>query len=275
MTTTLPLPAVDRARPGALSEMLAHTGFLTARLLRATARQPLYVLIVLIQPMIWLLLFGQLFRRIVDIPGFGGGNYVDFLTPGVVVMTVLFSAGWTGMVFIEDMDRGIMDRFLSSPVRRGALMAASTINQAVSTVVQSLVVVLIGMLIGARFDGGLAGVGVLLVAAVLLAAAFCSLSNAMAMLTRTRESLIGFTTMLTLPLSFLSSAMMSKSVAPQWIQNVMSYNPVDWAVAAGRSALSADPDWAGIVWRLGGLTGLALVMGWLATRSLRGYLRTL
>lgn len=275
MTTTLTLPGVARARPGALSEMLAHTGFLTARLLRATARQPLYVLIVLIQPMIWLLLFGQLFRRIVDIPGFGAGNYVDFLTPGVVVMTVLFSAGWTGMVFIEDMDRGIMDRFLSSPVRRGALMAASTINQAVSTVIQSLVVVLIGVLMGARFDGGLVGVGVLLVSAVLLAAAFCSLSNAMAMLTRTRESLIGFTTMLTLPLSFLSSAMMSKSIAPQWIQNVMSYNPVDWAVVAGRSALSADPDWAGIVWRMGGLTALALVMGWLATRSLRGYLRTL
>ncbi len=275
MTSTMARPVVDQSRPGVLPEMLAHTGFLTGRLLRATARQPLYVVIVLIQPLIWLLLFGQLFRRIVDIPGFGEGSYIEFLTPGVVVMTVLFSAGWTGMAFIEDMDRGVMDRFLSSPVRRGALMAASTVNQAVSTVVQSLVVVLLGVLLGARFDGGIAGVAVLLIASVLLAAAFCSLSNAMAMLTRTRESLIGFTTMLTLPLSFLSSAMMSRSVAPQWIQNVMSYNPVDWAVVAGRSALSAEPDWPGILARLGGLAGVALVMGWLATRSLRGYLRSL
>lgn len=275
MTSTLTRPATDQPRRAMVPEILAHTGFLTARLLRATARQPLYVLIVLIQPMIWLLLFGQLFRRIVDIPGFGGGNYVDFLTPGVVVMTVLFSAGWTGMALIEDMERGVMDRFLSSPVRRGALMAASTVNQAVSTVVQSLVVALIGVLLGARFGGGPVGVAILLAAAVLLAAAFCSLSNAMAMLTRTRESLIGFTTMLTLPLSFLSSAMMSKSVAPHWIQNVMTYNPVDWAVVAGRSALSADPDWGAIGWRLAGLTGVALVMGWLATRSLRGYLRSL
>lgn len=274
-TSTLDQPIEATVRRGALPELLAHTGFLTGRLLHATARQPLYVVIVLIQPMIWLLLFGQLFRRIVDIPGFGGGNYVDFLTPGVVVMTVLFSAGWTGMAFIEDMDRGVMDRFLSSPVRRGALMAASTLNQAVSTTVQSLVVVLIGVGLGARLDGGLAGVAVLALAAVLLAAAFCSLSNAMAMLTRTRESLIGFTTMLTLPLSFLSSAMMSRSIAPQWIQNVMSYNPVDWAVVAGRSALSAEPDWTGIFARLGGLAAVALVMGWLATQSLRGYLRSL
>lgn len=128
-------------------------------------------MIVLIQPMIWLLLFAQLFRRIADIPGFAAGTYIDFLKPGVVVMTVLFSAGWTGMAFIEDIERGVMDRFLSSPVRRGALMAASTINEAVSTVAQSLVVVLLGIVLGARLDGGVGGV-VVLFAAVLLAAAF-------------------------------------------------------------------------------------------------------
>lgn len=117
--------------------LAAHTRFLTSRLLRATARQPVFIVITLVQPLIWLLLFGQLFKRIVEIPGFDDGNYIAFLTPGVVVMTVLFSAGWTGMAFIEDMDRGVMDRMLASPVSRGAMMAASTVNQAVSTVIQS------------------------------------------------------------------------------------------------------------------------------------------
>jgi ABC-2 type transport system permease protein len=252
-----------------------HTGYLTVRLLRATVRQPAYVVITLVQPMIWLLLFGQLFKRVVEIPGFTGGSYIDFLTPGVVAMTVLFSSGWTGMAYIEDMDRGVMDKFLSSPVSRGAMMASSTVNQAVSTVIQSLVIVAVGILAGARYDGGVPGVLVMLAAAVLLAGSFSALSNGMALIVRTRESLIGFSTMLTLPLSFLSSAMMDKAAAPDWIQTVAAYNPVDWAVVASRQALSADPDWSMVWIRLAGLAAVALVTGWIATRAFRSYQKAL
>lgn len=257
-----------------MTTIATHTTHLTLRQLRALIRQPVYVVITLIQPMIWLLLFGQLFKRVVEVPGFTAGSYIDFLTPGVVIMTVLFSSGWTGMAFIEDMDRGVMDRLLSSPVSRGAMMASSMANQAVNTVIQSLVIVLVGLLAGARLDGGVSGVLVMLVAAVLLAAAFSSLSNGMALLVRTRESLIGFSTMLTLPLSFLSSAMIARSVAPGWIQTVSSYNPVDWAVVASRSALSADPDWPAILGRIGGLFLVALAMGWIATSAFRAYQRS-
>jgi ABC-2 type transport system permease protein len=255
--------------------IVPHTGYLTGRLLRATARQPAFVVITLVQPMIWLLLFGQLFKRVVEIPGFSGGTYIDFLTPGVVVMTVLFSSGWTGMAYIEDMDRGVMDRMLSSPISRGAMMASSTVNQAVSTAIQSLVIVGVGLLAGASYDGGPLGVLVMLVAAVLLAGSFSALSNGMALLVRTRESLIGFSTMLTLPLSFLSSAMMDKATAPDWIRTAAGYNPVDWAVVASRQALSADPDWAAVWLRLGGLAAVALVTGWIATRAFRTYQKSL
>jgi ABC-2 type transport system permease protein len=258
-----------------MSTLTVHTGHLTLRGLRAIGRQPAFVVIMLIQPMIWLLLFGQLFKRVVEIPGFTGGTYIDFLTPGVVVMTVLFSSGWSGMAFIEDMDRGVMDRMLSSPVRRGAMMASSMAYQSVTIVIQAVIVVLVGWAAGARFAGGLIGILVMLVAAVLLCAAFSSLSNGMALLVRTRESLIGFSTMLTLPLSFLSSAMMAKAVMPSWMQTVASYNPVDWTVVASREALSADPDWAAILPRLGGLLAVALVMGWIATRAFRTYQRSL
>jgi ABC-2 type transport system permease protein len=258
-----------------MSTLTVHTGHLTMRALRAVGRQPAFVVIMLIQPMIWLLLFGQLFKRVVEIPGFTGGTYIDFLTPGVVVMTVLFSSGWAGMAYIEDMDRGVMDRMLSSPVSRGAMMASSTVHQGVTIVIQSLVVVVVGLLAGARFSGGVLGVLVMLVAAVLLGAAFSSLSNGMALLVRTRESLIGFSTMLTLPLSFLSSSMMATAVMPQWMQNIAKFNPVDWTVVASRSALSADPDWPAILIRLGGLLAVALVMGWIATRAFRTYQRSL
>lgn len=257
-----------------MTTLVPHSAYLTGRLLRATGRQPAFVVIMLIQPMIWLLLFGQLFKRVVELPGFAAGSYIDFLTPGVVVMTVLFSSGWAGMAFIDDMGRGVMDRMLSSPVSRTAMMVSSVANQAVTIVVQGLIVVLVGLLLGASFAGGVLGVLVLLLAAVLLAAAFASLSNGMALIVRTQESLIGFSTMLTLPLSFLSSAMMAREVAPEWIRTVSAYNPVDWAVVASREALSADPDWAAVWPRLGGLLAVAVVAVWLATRAFRSYQRS-
>jgi ABC-2 type transport system permease protein len=178
------------------------------------------------------------------------------------------------MGFIEDMDRGVMDTMLSSPVSRGAMMASSVANQAVTIVIQALVIVVVGLLLGADYASGVPGVAVMLLAAILLAAAFSSLSNGMALLVRTRESLIGFSTMLTLPLSFLSSAMMAKEAAPEWIQTVAGYNPVDWAVVASREALSANPDWPAVLSRLGGLLAVALVMGWIATRAFRSYQRS-
>jgi len=140
--------------------------------------------------------------------------------------------------------------------------------------VQGLIIVIIGLLLGASFSGGVVGVLVMLVASVLLAAAFSSLSNGMALIVRTRESLIGFSTMLTLPLSFLSSAMMAREVAPDWIQTVSTYNPVDWTVVASRQALSANPDWGAIWPRLGGLLAVALLGVWLATRAFRSYQRS-
>ncbi|MCT2586965.1 ABC transporter permease [Actinophytocola gossypii] len=258
-----------------MATLVPHSAFLTGRLLRFTARQPAFVAINLVQPMIWLLLFGQLFKRVVEIPGFATGSYLEFLTPGVVVMTVLFSSGWAGMAFIDDMERGVMDRMLSSPVNRMALMVASVANQGVTVVVQAAIVVVVALLLGASFGGGVLGVLVMLLASILLTAAFASLSNGMALIVRTSESLIGFSTMLTLPLSFLSSAMIAREVAPEWIRTVSAYNPVDWTVVASREALSADPDWGAVLLRLGGLAAVALAAIWLATRAFRAYQRSM
>ena len=104
-------------------------------------RQPAYVGITLVQPVIWLLLFGALFESVTEIPGFRGDSYLDFLTPGVVVMLAVSSAGWTGMGFIEDIDRGVMDRLLVSPAWRGALNLGSVAQAVLSVVIQTVIVV--------------------------------------------------------------------------------------------------------------------------------------
>src|SRR2546423_1812021 len=139
-----------------MTTTLTHSWYLTLRHLRALARQPWYVAITLVQPIIWLLLFGALFGRAVEIPGFGAASYLAFLTPGVIAMTALFTNGWSGMAIIDDLDRGVMDRFLVSPARRGALMAGLVAHQAVVTAIQSAIIVALALLVGAPFARGAA-----------------------------------------------------------------------------------------------------------------------
>ena len=172
------------------------------------------------------------------------------------MMMALFGSAWAGTSYIQDMDRGVMDRFLPSPTSRGAMMVATLLYQAVLTVVQSLIVLGVAWLMGARFDGGVTGILVLLLAAVLLTAAFSALSNGAALLARNQNVLIGISQLLTIPLMFLSSALMDTSLSADWVADVAAFNPFEWAVVAGREALTASPDWASVWGHLGLLGGL-------------------
>lgn len=231
---------------------------LTGRYLRQLYRQPAVIGITLTQPVIWLLLFGALFKKVAELPGFGGGSYITYLTPGVVIMTALFSSSWTGMSFIEDMDTGVMDRFLTAPVPRGALIAASLAYQGVTTIVQSAIIIAIGWGIGAGFPGGAAGVAALIGVSVLISLAMAGLSDGFALLVPQREALIGVSTMLVLPLTFLSGAFLSLRLVPGWIAGIARFNPVNWAASAGRVAVGGHPPW-GTIGSYAGLLALALV----------------
>ena len=99
---------------------ITHSLFMAQRLLRNLLRQPWWVVISLVQPILWLLLYGQLFKRVVELPGFNADSYISFVTPGVVIMSALFAGGWNGMGVIMDMNQGVMDRLLVSPMNRAA-----------------------------------------------------------------------------------------------------------------------------------------------------------
>jgi ABC-2 type transport system permease protein len=252
-----------------------QTSQVSLRYLRALARQPAFLGIALVQPIIWLLLFGALFKAVTEIPGFHGGSYITYLTPGVVVMLAVSSAGWTGMAFIEDINGGVMDRMLSTPVWRGALNLGMVAQAVVQIVIQTLVIVLLALAVGADYTNGVGGVAVLLLVAALLGASFASLSNGLGVLARQRETLIGAVTLVLLPLTFLSSALMEKNLAPGWIQAVARFNPVDWAAEAGRSAATGSLDWGLVATRVGLLAALVVLSAAFATRAFRVYQRSL
>jgi ABC-2 type transport system permease protein len=253
---------------------LSHTFYMTVRHLRNLVRQPLYVMFTLVQPIIWLVLFGQLFKNVVLIPGFGVHNYVDFLTPGVVIMTVLFGSGWSGLGVIRDLDLGVMDRFLVSPVSRLALISGRLAQVSIVAIVQSVFIIVLGVILGARFPGGIPGVAALVACAVLLALPIGALSCGMALVTRKEETVIGAANFILLPLTFLSSVFMPPNLLPGWLRSLARFNPAEWAVEAARGALGARANWAEILTHVAFLTVFALITAGLATRAFRAYQRS-
>jgi ABC-2 type transport system permease protein len=254
-----------------MSTLVAHTSWMTQRQVKAVLRQPAYLVINLIQPVIWLFLFGSLFRTVVELPGFGAASYLDYLVPGVVAMSALSTSMWSGMNVLEEIDRGIMDRFLVLPLRRSAIINASVVMQALLIAFQSAVIVGIGWAAGAGYAGGTAGMLVLIAGSVLVGIVFGSLSNTVGMLARQRETIIGINMFLLLPLTFLSSAFMAETLMPHWMRIVADGNPVNWALEAGREAMTADPDWARVLAYGGGLLALAVLVTALSAQTFRAY----
>jgi ABC-2 type transport system permease protein len=253
---------------------LRDTQHMTVRHLMALWRQPWWIAVSLVQPVIWLLLFGALFETVTDIPGFGSDNYIQFLAPGVVVMTAFFGAGWTGMPVIEDIDRGVIDRFLVSPVRRSSLISGRLASGALTTAIQSLIIVVLALIVGASFANSVLGVAVLIVVSVLVGSAFGCLSIGLALLVRKEETLIAAVQFLLLPLSFISVTFMQKDLMPDWMQTVADFNPLNWAVEAGRDAVTANPDWGAIAGKTGLLVAFLLLCGSFSVRAFRTYQRS-
>jgi ABC-2 type transport system permease protein len=179
------------------------------------------------------------------------------------------------MGILQDYERGILDRFLVTPSSRVSVLAGPLVQQSIVTVVQSLIIIGLGLAVaGASFPGGVPGALVVIVAAILLGMAIGALSNALALVVRKEETVIATVTSLTLPLSFLSGTFMDLNLAPAWIADVAKFNPLQWAVVAGREALTtSDPDWGVVMSRLGLLALLLIACFAVAMRAFRAYQR--
>lgn len=219
-------------------------------------------------------LCGRVLRRITDLPGFGTTSYVDYLTPGVAVMTAFFSGSWAGMGMIEDLDRGVLERFLATPASRGAVVFGRIVESGIVATLQAVLILVTGLFLGAT-NGGIGGWLVILAASFLAAAGFAGLSHGVALRTRQEESMIAVAQFIGLPLLFFSSLLIARSLIPSWMQTLSLLNPVEWAVRAARGEALPGTDWSEIGGFLVLLTGFTALATLFATWSFRSYQRTL
>jgi ABC-2 type transport system permease protein len=233
-----------------MTETFRHTGWMVVRQVRNLMREPIWIAMMVIQPMLWLILYGQLFSK-TGAQGRGASTYVEFLTPGVVCMNAFFGGTWGGMAMISDLDRHVVDRFLAAPASRLAIVLSQVIRAGITAVLQALILLLIGLALGVRVHGGAAGWLIVFAAAALLAMVFAGFSNGIALLLRKEASMIATANFVGLPLMFLSSILVSVALMPDWIRVISRFNPVNWGTRAARNAILVGGSW--------GPTGLYLL----------------
>ncbi len=189
-----------------------------------------------IQPLLWLLIFGNVFSRMKGIPT-GGTPYLDFMAPGILAQSVLFMAIFYGISSIRERDTGIIVRFLVSPAPRTALVLGKALAAGMRALSQTVIVYVVVMLMGVHLNPSpVAHLGVLIL--VLLGAAFFSLfSLLVASLAKTQERFMGIGQLMTMPLFFASSALYPISMMPGWLQVVSHANPLTYQVDAMRTLM--------------------------------------
>lgn len=235
--------------------------------MRKLRHDPMNLLTRAIQPLLWLLIFGQVLAGARAIPT-SGYTYIEFMAPGILAQSVLFISIFYGLSLIWERDLGIVHKFLASPAPRGSLVLGKGLGAGVRGLSQAVIVLTTMALLGVRANwdlGHLLAVG----GTVLLGAVvFSTFSLLMAIWVKERERFMGIGQVLTMPLFFASNAIYPIEIMPDWLQTVSHFNPLSYMVDAlrtlilvgGQSSFGLGTDFAvlGVV---------ALVLTWAAAKA--------
>ncbi len=249
---------------------LAKMAAITGMDMRKLRHDPTELLTRAIQPLLWLLIFGQVFARAHVIPT-GGVDYMAFLVPGILAQSVLFVAIFNGISVIWERDLGIVHKFLASPTPRTALVLGKALASGLRALTQAAIVYGVAVALGVPLvwsPQALLGV----VALVLLGAAlFSTFSLVIACIVKTRERFMGIGQVMTMPLFFASNAIYPTDIMPPWLKVVAHVNPLSYVVDGLRSLmLVGSSSTLGLGMDFGvllaGLAVLVWIGGWMYPR---------
>jgi ABC-2 type transport system permease protein len=203
---------------------------------RKLVHDPIELLMRMVQPVLWLLIFGQVFNRTRAIPT-GGISYLDFMSPGILAQSVLFGAIFYGISLIWERDLGIVQKFLASPAPRSALVLGRAISSTVRSLCQMLFVYAIAFLLHVHLRFGVVALAGVVLAVMLGSAVFSTLSLIVACLVKSRERFMGIGQVMTMPLFFASNAIYPLGLMPAWLRALSRVNPLTYQVDALRSLM--------------------------------------
>jgi ABC-2 type transport system permease protein len=243
------------------------TGIFLTRQLRATIRQPTWVIAGLTTPLLYLALFAPLLGSLRDglagVPGFEGGIVNGFM-PGMLVLFAYGTGTGVGWEVVQELDSGVVERFRVMPVARFAILAGSVLKDMVMFILPSLLVVAVAWLFG--FHVHLAGLALALVLLAMLTATVSAASAALGLRLKNIGALAAVVTGTQLPLTLLSGVLLPISLGPAWLRVLAHADPLYYATEAARQLCAGTFGGSGLAGFsvIGGLMVLSLV--W-ATRT--------
>lgn len=224
-----------------MTSFIDETLALTGRWFLHVRRERIALVFSLAQPLVWLLLFGNLFRSVarMDPVVFQGAEYLTFQAPAIVVMTVLGNAFLAGIPLLFDRETGYLERILAAPIQRLSILASRFLFVVGLTVVQLVLLLGLMRLLGIVVERGWLGTLGIIGFAVLVSAGFTVLSLALAFILKGHGAFFAITGSLITPLVFLSSALLPLSLMPGWMQKIALANPLTYAVEGIRPMVIA------------------------------------
>ncbi|PSQ58130.1 ABC transporter [Halobacteriales archaeon SW_7_71_33] len=204
-------------------------------------RNPFVLVVSLVQPVIFLVLFTEVFGNVAGRAVEGvlgpGVTYESYLVPAIAVQVSLAAAVTSGVGLVNDVENGMFEKVLVSPMNRTAVFVGKTAAELFRIAVQIAIILGLGVVLGAEVRTGLAGALGIVGVGVLFSLWFVAFSNSLAVITRDQESTIIGGNLLQFPLLFLSSAFLPLEALPDWIQTFARVNPVTYGVDAARSLM--------------------------------------
>jgi len=207
-----------------------------------TLRNPAWVAIGVVQPLLYLILFAPLLTAIAQAPGFPPGGAYNVFVPGLLIQLGLFGAAFVGFTLIAELRFGLVERMRVTPVSRLALLLGRALRDVLILLLQALLLVLLALPFGLQVRP--AGLVVMLGLLALIGLLFASISYALALWLRNEDSFAPLLTTATLPLLLLSGVLLPLTLAPGWLRGIAAVNPLAYAVDAARAIFNdqvADP----------------------------------
>lgn len=228
-----------------------ETWLVFVRSMRLSLRNKVWLIIGLMQPLLYLALFGPLLKRVSGQPGFPHGSSWQVFVPGLLVQLGIFGALFVGFGLIAEVREGVIERMRVTPASRLALLAGRVLRDVVVLFVQSTVLLAAAYAFGLRAPLGGVVLAVLLVGAV--GTAFAAGSYAVALRTGTEDAMASITNSLAVPMLLLSGILLPMTLAPMWLRTVANLNPVKHIVDALRSLFQGHV--------LNGTVGVGVLVG--------------
>jgi ABC-2 type transport system permease protein len=241
-----------------MQEYWQEINALTMRWVKRLSREKFSMLFTLVQPMLfWLIFFGNLFQRATDTQVVQAPNYISFLAAGVVVMTVLNNGLAGGVDLLFDKENGFLERLMSTPIHRSSVILSRFIFVMTITCLQVLVILGVAALFGVRPATGWLGISVILLISILFGVGLTAISMAMAFSVKSHGDFFSVLGFLSLPMIFLSSALVPLVAMPGWMQALALFNPMTWAIDAVRPLILSG--WAEALPRVGMVVVIMLI----------------